>query len=319
MRRFLILTLIATVFSFAFFANDTFAQTPSISLSISSSPLNPKPLESVNLTVSSYDIDLNRASITWTYNGQTIDSGTGRTRTTVTAPATGSTGIITVSASSTGLATGSATLALQPGNVDLLWEAVDSYTPPFYKGKALPVVNATIQVTAVPTINSPKQQSFTWTRNGIAQQSSSGYDKSSYLFQNNELQRTEEVRVSSSGGFFNGESVLKITPRTPSLVAYQKYEGFVDYANGATSSVNMSGPGAVLVFEPYYFSVPQNIATNLSIDMSVDGEGLGSLIPPNELRLTRPENGGISSLKVAITTAVYSLQNLNRTFNLIFN
>lgn len=296
-----------------------FAQSQSIELSISAIPTNPKPLEQVQLTVSSFSTDLNRSSITWTLNGRLIESGTGKTRVTVTAPATGGTAQIGVTSSNGGTQSGSGTFTLQPGNIDMLWESVDGYVPPFYKGKALPIVNSTIRVSAIPTANSPKQQSYTWTRNDIAQQSSSGYNRSSYTYTNNELQRADTVRVTSGSGFFSGTNSVTITPRTPSLVAYQKHEGFIDYANGATSTLSLTGPGSVLKFEPYYFSTPQTIDQNLNIQMTIDDEDLGTLIPPNELRLSRPENGGVSSLQISIIPTVYSLQNLARTFRLIFN
>ncbi len=38
----------------------------------------------------------------------------------------------------------------------------------------------------------------------------------------------------------------------------------------------------------------------------------------NELRLSRPDTGGQSTLGLTITTTTYSLQNLTRTFTLLF-
>jgi len=41
-------------------------------------------------------------------------------------------------------------IVIEPAQLDILWESTDSYVPPFYEGKALPSIESTIKVVALP-------------------------------------------------------------------------------------------------------------------------------------------------------------------------
>jgi hypothetical protein len=41
-------------------------------------------------------------------------------------------------------------IAITPSEVELMWEGVDSYTPPFYRGKSFPSAEGLIKVVAIP-------------------------------------------------------------------------------------------------------------------------------------------------------------------------
>ncbi len=296
------------------------AQTATIDLSLSMVPLNPLPLQNVTITAQSYSTDINQANMTWTYNDKTIASGVGQTAITIVAPASGVAGTITVTASGAGFDTTSATLLLRPASVDLLWEGVDSYTPPFYKGLALPSLGGIIRVTAIPSISAPKQMSFAWSHNGDAQPSRSGYNKSSFVFQNSDLVPTDQVEVSGQSGSFSGTSSVAIAPGDPTVVGYANTDGYIDYANGSTDNLSTSNTGIIAHFEPYFFSALVSISHDLTFSYT---DPNGNSIPagdiPTELRLSRPDGGGRSQVSVLIQTVAYSIQNITRQFSINFN
>lgn len=296
------------------------AQAATIDLSLSTIPLNPEPLQQVTISAESYSTDLSQANMLWTYNGKTISNSIGQTSITVTAPASGLTGTISLTASGGAFSSTTATLLLRPASVDLLWEGADSYTPPFYKGLALPSTGGIIRVTAIPSINAPANLSYAWTQNDDAQQADSGYNKSSFTFQNSDLIPTEDVSVTESSGDFSGTGDIQITPGDPSIVGYFNTNGFIDYANGSSDQLSTTGTGATIHFEPYFFSVPTNIPHDLSfsfLDNSNNPIPAGN--EENEVPLSRPDGGGQSLFNVSVTTNVYSLQNLERPFTLNFN
>lgn len=297
----------------------TLAQTESVDLSILAIPHDPKPLGTVQLEAKSFGVNLNLVSLTWKYNDKIIASGIGRTRISVTAPAAGVSGTISVSTNGLGFEATSASITLRPGSVDLLWEAVDSYTPPFYKGKALPATNALIRTYAIPTASAPKQLSYQWTRNNSAVPQSSGYGKSTMVFKNSEFTTQERVTVSAEAGQFFGTNTTTIIPRSPVLVTYEREEGFIDYANGYPGTVTTDAPGVVLRFEPYFFSRPRSSMADLTFDYTINGESVPGDAVPNELRLSRPTNGGVSSIKVAVRPIEYIVQFIERTITLAFN
>ena len=314
-------------FLFIFFslllATPTFAQfsdaTLGSDISISAIPENPEPLESVILEIKSYSIDLNQANIAWRYNGKIVSSGIGRVRISVIAPDANNAGLVTATVTGTGFATSSTSIDLRTAKIDLLWEAADSYTPPFYKGKAMFTTNGLIRITAVQSHSSPKNLSFEWSRNDSVVQDASGYNKNSMIFRNETLKKQERVSVVAQSGLFNGRNSVTLVPTKPQIVLYQKTEGFIDYANGHLSSLSTKSPGVTLRFEPYFFSTPQNIDTNLTFDIKNNENQLYGNQTQNEISLSRPDNGGQSNIEVSVNTVVYSLQNAIKQFNILFN
>ncbi|MBY0328517.1 hypothetical protein K2Q02_00250 [Patescibacteria group bacterium] len=311
MKRFLFITALFTIVTVSL----THAQlTPDISLN--SIPNDPQPLQKVTVTAESYGINLDQASITWKYNNVVIDSGVGRKTVTLTAPKAGTTGIITVS--TTGAEGVTATLILRPGSVDLLWEATDSYTPPFYKGKALASVNSLIRIAAIASSVAPKQLTYTWSGNDSVLGSLSGYGKSSLVFRNDVLDPIENISVSAQGGAFTGGATISITPGTPSMVIYEKEEGFIDYANGSSTTLTTQKPGLILRIEPFFFSVATSLARSLVFSVQEGDVDITNTSAPNEIYLSSPGRTISSLFAITINTVTYSLQNLTRNFTINF-
>jgi hypothetical protein len=295
------------------------AQSASTDLSIETIPINPGPGETVTLKAISYGVDLSQTSMTWTYNNNVIAQGVGKSTISLVAPNAGTAGTVTVTAAGGGTQEGaSAFVTLRPASADLLWEAADAYTPPFYKGKALLPVGGLVRVTAIPSPGAPRSLSYEWSRANSALQSESGFGKSSVTFQQSALNGQEKVDVTIQSGTFSGASTLRIAPYTPKLITYENKDGFVDYARGFNTNINLTKPGFVLHFEPYYFSAPTMSINDLDIETFVDGERVLTS-RQNELALSRPQNGGQSTIRLAITTVAYTLQNLEKTITLLFN
>ncbi len=297
-----------------------YAQLATADLSITTIPLEPQPLQPVQVRLQSFGFSLDQATIVWKYNGTTVASGTGRTSISVTAPANGKVATLTATATSTDFNESVVSLILRPASVDVLWEGADSYTPAFYKGRALPSNNGIIRVTAIPSITAPRELSYTWSKNDSVVQGSSGYAKSSMLFKNETLDTIENISVSASSASFSGTGSASITPRTPNFIGYFNNEGYIDYANGSATALTTTAPGSIIRFEPFFFSTPYSVDHDLTFTYT-DNDGnaieVGSI--PNELRLSRPEEGGESQLTLAIHTVLYSLQNITKRFTVNFN
>lgn len=310
-----VITLIGVlVFSTAY----THAQT-NPDLTITTIPTNPAPLSTAQLSVSSYTLDVNQATITWSYNGKVVASGTGKKTITVTTPNSGVIGTISVIAEAPGIDTASAVTTLNPASVDLLWEATDSYTPPFYKGKAKPATGAIIRVTAIPAYVAGKQLSYEWTHNGSAQQQNSGFGKNSITFKNNYLDDRETVSVDTKGGLFGGTGNTTLSIGDPSLVGYIKDNGFIDYANGGTSALTAKQSAITLRLEPFFFSI--NTVKDLQYTIT---DSDNTTVPtdnntPNEVSFSKPDNNNQARFSFTINTVKYSLQQLRRLFTVNFS
>ena len=116
-------------------------------------------------------------------------------------------------------------LTINPSDIDLLWEAMDSYTPPFYKGKALPSTESQIKIVAYPNTSglsntNQKNISYTWKNNYDTVGSASGYGKSKYIFINDNLKNTEKVSVVATGlsGSYSSEGKVDINIENPQII-----------------------------------------------------------------------------------------------------
>lgn len=294
-----------------------YAQTLAPDIALEVSPSNPQPGKSVTITARSYELDTAQTFFSWTYNGSIIAEGTGKTSVQVVAPNAGVSGTITVRATGVGIQETTASTTLRPASIDLLWEAVDAYTPPFYKGKALFPVGGIVRAVAIPSTAAPKQLSYTWKRNTFTQEASSGYEKTSFIFRNDPLQTQENIEVSVVSGGFSGASRIKLQPYAPVALWYEVIDGMVQVAKGYNEQLSTKKSGIVLRIEPYYFSVPNTIEKDLGFSLTVNKEEIGQETQ-REFAFSHPGQSQKNVFSFGITTTAYSLQHLEKLFTLIF-
>jgi len=200
----------------------------SSSILVSVVPENPVPNENVNITLNSYANNLDSVLISWSLDGKSVLSGIGKKSFLMNAPAAG--GETTVTAS----------IALPDGTIDtriiirpaimvLLWQANDSYVPPFYKGKAMPTPDSEVKVVAMPEIKSgsgfvdPKNMTYAWKKDYSNDQEGSGYGKNFFLYTNDYLDNSNNISVAASTIDQNNSSDTNINIRTtqPKILFYK--------------------------------------------------------------------------------------------------
>src|SRR3989338_8759270 len=169
------------------------------SILVNIAPESPAPNESVNISLNSYVSNLDSISISWSVGGKTVASGTGKKSIAVTAPAAGKEMRV------------SANVMLPDGNIEkvmlirptvmaLLWQANDSYVPPFYRGKALPSTGGEIKIVALPEAKgtSPRNLVYNWKKDYTNDAPASGYGKNFYLFTQYYLEDANTVSVAAA-------------------------------------------------------------------------------------------------------------------------
>src|SRR3989338_635002 len=146
-RMYRIASTFAVVVTLLLGVSSIFAQTGAVGteLAMSISPEHPRPGESVMVSVESYNIDLNRSEAHWFVNDKPIKTGTGGKQLQVLAGRNGEATSVRVVVLGENGTTYSASIIFRPAEVNLLWQA-ESYTPPFYKGKALMPYQGTVLV-----------------------------------------------------------------------------------------------------------------------------------------------------------------------------
>jgi hypothetical protein len=317
------------MFSALFFPSTISAQDAigSGSVTVQLTPGSPTPQEEVTAQAVSNLINLDTSPITWLLNGKTQLQGVGKKNFTFTAGEVGSLTSLRVEISTDDFGVITKNIELRPSDVDILWEA-DTYTPPFYKGKALPTSQSFIKVVGVPFFisKSGKLASnnllYAWKKTYTMNPNDSGVGKNIYLYRGTYTfnENTIETTVSSADGSLSVSKKTKISIYEPKIIFYEHkpLEGVrYEYSLGGTFDIKEKE--ITLRAEPYFFSFSNADNNGADFSWNLDGKKLETNPDKkSEFTLRKPENGnGHSGISLKISNSGYDLQSAskNMTFS----
>lgn len=297
-------------------------------VTIKQTPESPNEGENVTLTVSTYAFDINSSQIVWSVDGKIKSQGTGLKTITQKAPINGNKSVVDIQITSLDGKKYSKSITLAPQDLDLLWEATDSYVSPFYKGKALPAEQALVKFVAIPNfVDGGKEldrtkTAYYWKRANKSVQSVSGFGKNSYLIMLDYLTEGENIEVSAQGVGTNAVAKrnVYITPTEPEILIYESNPllGTI-YSKTFTRGVKLGSSEITFVAEPFGFSGKNKLYTALDYLWTVNGETSDAGENPNRITVRTPEEGkGESLLKIQITSKDKILQEKNKEIPLKF-
>lgn len=307
-----------------------FDATAGLDISLLANPENPTPFSEIRFTLESFNVDLDRLPITWLVNGQQINSGVGVTQINITVGDIGSRTDVEARVRLTSGEIVTKRFVVSPGSVDILWEAIDSYTPPFYKGKALPSRQSRIKFVALPQVRSgeslisPKQFKYTWERDFSVIDTESGFGKDAMTIQNGIVSKKETVSVKavSQDGSNTAVSQVTVPMFEPEIVGYIKRIGLGKSKTAITSATISSGQDIVVLAEPFFFSTEENHVGNLSYTWRAQGQqlrGAEGKILKTELPLQNPGESGSVTISLDVDHVDLPFQTASTSFSLIFN
>ncbi len=260
--KFILLSLL--VISGVLFSSFALAISSS-SINVDVAPPSPAPGENVTITLSSYAANLDSVSISWFVNGKSVLSGVGKKTYSITAGAAGSRiQVVAKVMLPDGEIDKSVTIA--PAEMVLLWQATDSYVPPFYKGKTLLGEESEIKVVALPEIKigtslaNPKNMTYSWQKDYTNVADASGYAKNSYTFINDYLDATNNVSVTAStlDQIYSSQSNINITATQPQISFYKKDLSLGTLWETALGNGHTIMGNEIVVAAPYFVS-PKNL------------------------------------------------------------
>lgn len=321
-----IISLIGFVF-FAAIQSGAYAQTAN-DISISAIPQFPKVNEVVSLQLSSLSTDLNRASISWTLNGEVRVSGIGKTNFQFTTGPLGSVSRITASITTIDGRQLTRSTAIRSTGVDILWEAF-SYTPPFYKGRAVPSFNGLVTLIAIPELvneGGSKTKSsevvYQWKQGGISLGSASGYGRQKVVINTGLSPRrlqTITVEASTLNGALRAEGAVSVPNKDPIVLFYKKHplQG-IGYEKALKDSVFLNGEEIILRAEPYFFSLDDLLRDELRYTWNVNNSPISVEDNQKEVTFRREIQGGTSlvSLKIKNKNLFRVLQKASETLSI---
>ena len=282
-------------------------------ISVDITPEHPKAYQNTKIDLISYATDLNKAMIEWRSGNNVVLSGYGKTSYSFKTLGANNTIVFDITITPYGGQNPiSKRIFVTPSEIEVFFEAVDSYTPPFYRGKALPVSGGKIKIVAFPNTDGKKNNVvYTWKLNDNIAQGLSGYNQDSFVFKNNELDLKNKVEVTASSldNKYNAVQNIDIPIYSPEILFYEKSptEG-IDYSHNLTNDfyMNKNKEEMTLVAEPYF--LPTNDSTNnFSYEWSVNGEDIETPSSKTELTIHPTDRGGYATIKLI-------LENMNELF-----
>lgn len=316
----------ASVFAFGISTPSALAQLDiglrSADVTVSMSPEIPGPNQDVTVSISSFSVDLNKTMIIWKKAGEMLKSGVGEKSIVVKTGAIG-TGIqldVTILNGGTSLVK---SIAVVPSEMDLLWETTDSYAPPFYKGKILPVKESTVKVVAITntagTELSQNDLVYSWKRNYNALPGSSGYRKNSVLIKLNYLENTQTVEATGtalSGGLL-AQKQLVLRASDPYIRYYENNPDLgVLFNKTLRGTVSTTRNDFEVLAMPFAFSLKNIESGELVYQWTVGGKSVPTSGIKHRLTVQFPQ--GVTG-SVPITTKIESALKLFQSANDSFN
>ncbi len=267
------------------------------SITIDVRPEYPGPNNDATVSLFSYSTDLGISNISWYINGTLIDRGPGLRELSFKTGGSGEISAIRAVVTTPTGETYEKTLTVYPSAVELAWEAL-TYTPPFYKGKALASPGSIIRVVAIPHLTAsngkeiaPENLGYTWSHGNTADQKASGLGKYVYYADGPALYLGApiKVRAYSTDNVLVAEGTITIPPTQPKVLFYQTSPlSGIEYGRALSGTFDAPDSEVTLKAEPYFFSMD-----NLSFKWSMDGKQLPSA---TSTTITIGESGNIQAL-----------------------
>jgi hypothetical protein len=315
----LILTLLIIITPIISLAQDF----PTASLlELSLVPENPEPGQLVKLSVASYTYDLDHSKITWLVDGVEKKTQFGLRDFNTNAGRNGQKTTIKVVVE-TPDGPKEIEVFFIPSVVDLIYESM-SYTPPFYKGRALNPNQGVVIVTALPQLikdsgeKIPAQNIvYSWKKDGQVMQADSGVGKNSFILFGTIPIRDIIVAVSASS--LDGNTIaskqINITNVSPKILFYEDSPIYGIMFNKAISgTVRMFTDEFKVKSFPYFMTVGYSQSPDLKYTWDINGSTSENLDIDKGAMIFRQISAGAGAATVGL-----KIENTDRIFQFVSN
>ncbi|OGI97276.1 hypothetical protein A3I25_02320 [Candidatus Nomurabacteria bacterium RIFCSPLOWO2_02_FULL_42_17] len=317
-----IITILATLF----IGTLAYAQSDN-SMFVRSSPEAPGAFEETTLSLVSYSFNLDTSEISWTLDGKLALSGAGKKSFTFTTKGVGSASTVNIKIITSGGEEIDRRVTIRPANVDLLWQATDSYVPPFYKGKVMPASETKFKVVAFSDIRTssgtrPPNSSlnFTWKRNYEPVSGTNGLGRNSLSFKNSYMDEEEpvSVMVSTLDGGGAGQRQITLKMFNPEIIFYERHplDG-LRWHTALNNGFSLSSDETTIVAEPYFFTENDLENEKFKISWQMNNQSL-QVDKKWELTVRPGASGGQATLKVVMNNLVKLFQSAESAVRIRF-
>jgi len=325
--KFLLLNLIILIIISGTFSPLKVRAVSSADILVNMAPENPAPLENVNITLKSYVNNLDSVLISWSVNGKKVSSGIGQKSFSLNAPnAGGETSVIVTTSLPDGAI--DTKIIIRPSAMILLSQAMDSYVPPFYKGKARPSPDSSVKVVALPEIKSgsslvnPKNVTYLWKKDYTNNQDGSGYGKNYFIYTNDYLEDSNNIGVTAStiDQKYSSTGSLDIGMTKPKILFYKNDPKIGTLWEQTLSDGHKILGNEVLVAEPYFISPNDLRIPTLTWDWFINDETVNAPIYKKNTMPLQVQAGtsGSSKIRLEINNTEKIFESASKEINVEF-
>lgn len=271
-------------------------------------PELPGPSETVLIEAQGVGTFLGDAELVWQKDGKTEKSGRGERTYSFVTGALGSVTRINIVITSATAGTITRDFIFRPSVVNLVWEA-DTYTPPFYRGKALYTAGSPLKVIAFPTVVvngsavAASSLSFQWRQNGEPVPSASGLGRYLFSFDGDQLRQSETIGVEVFWGttkVARGEITIPATQPLVLLYSRDPLRGVL-YDTALPQAIALLGKEITLQAEPYFFSSTSKNNRSLSYVWTLNGSETTGPDTSRGILTLRQTGGGSGSAALSVS------------------
>ena len=309
-KYFLIITLILVPLV-------SFGQLPDIGkdLLVTLNPSVPEPNQNVFISIENYSFDLSKSSITWFVNGVVQSQFSGKKSFSFKAGDLGSSTVINISVTTPSGNLVEERIVIRPSDIDLLWEA-SSYTPPFYKGKALHSPRGIIKVVALAEVVGSggfrlgkNSLDYTWKRNGEVLRSLSGVGENTLTLAGSVVSfgfTKVDLEIKEAGKeTLLARKSLQVNEAFPKIVFYENHPLLgINFDNALQKTFSLGKEELEIKASPYFFS--KESMDNLNYRWRINKKRVSGDKDTLLVRVVKEK--GLSSISLQIENALNALQ-----------
>lgn len=294
-------------------------------ITVSTNPATPGPNQAVTISVESYSVPVNSSKIIWYVDGKPIKEGVAEKSLLTKTKNFGEKVVVDIVILTPDGNRFDKSITLRPEEVDMLWEA-NTYTPPFYKGKALPTYKSTVKVTAIPRFDSassnPEEYYYKWTVNR-AQGAGEGLGRNSTLVMSgwSGAQFPVNVQVTKPETDLKGSAMVSIGVVDPVVRFYEQGPLLgVNFKQVLPGSITTTANTFKIRAIPYFFST-ENYGTDDMLYTWLNGNvAVPGALNPNTLTLSSMgREGGATLVRLTVQNRKRILQEAETRVIVNFN
>jgi len=211
-----------------------------------------------------------------------------------------------------------------PAEVHLVWEA-DSYTPTFYRGKALASHQSEVRVIAIPNLIDTRGRklgssslSYNWSLDGKLDRDRSGVGRDVYSFNGYLVSRpvTVSLLIKSAGGSISASKSVVVNFVEPEILIYKENPLTGIKSNSSLKLGTVQGGESTFIAEPYFFSRKALDKGLLEYEWIADNRRLEELRGQKEIVFSSDVIGR-SSVSVRVSNPLSLLQIAESLFRVV--